>query len=57
MSDHPIETIPYKGCTIKVYQDEDSRKAEKQFRVCNRFAKRLQRFFSEQEIEALQEIR
>lgn len=37
--------------------DSDSRKAEKQFKLCDQAAKKLRRFFTKDEIEALQEIR
>lgn len=36
--------------------DEDSRKAEKQFKACHAFAQKLRAFFTEQEIEELSEI-
>lgn len=36
--------------------DEDSRKAKKTFRLANAFAKKLRKFFREEEITELQEI-
>jgi len=36
--------------------DEDSRKAEKTFKACSSFARRIQKFFTEEELTALSEI-
>ena len=36
--------------------DADSRKAEKTWKLCDRFAQRIRAFFTEDEIEALSEI-
>lgn len=37
--------------------DEDSRKAERLFKICDKFSRRLRAFFTEEEREVLAEIR